>query len=216
MQIKQGMALAAMCCCAASADMVDVVGGQTNVLLDTDLIAKATGLVLEGASEGVITPGNLGKDSVAFGITSRYAASMPTTFGYDSSDFFGSFSGTIEHRGAIFFGGAADVTLGNFSIAYNAVAGFQVIDNIDLGVALFDVDIATADPLVDAFDVTGDLLISNDFALLLIDLGLTANDLTGADVGDAWVQGLNQTVPAPGAIGAFMVAGIAARRRRRS
>ena len=216
MQIKQGMALAAMCCCAASADMVEIVGGQTNVLLDTELIAKATGLVLEGTSEGVITPGNLGKGSVAFGITSPDSADLPTTFTYDSSDFFGSFSGTIEHRGAIFFGGAADVTLGNFTIAYDAIAGFQVIDNLDLGVALFDVAISDASPLVDTFEVAGDLLISNEFAVLLIELGLTQNDLSGADVGDTLVQGLNQVVPAPGAIGAFLVAGIAGRRRRRS
>ena len=216
MQIKIGMALGAMCCCAATAEMVDVVGGQTNVLLDTDLIAKATGLILEGASEGVITPGNLGANSVAFGITSPDSATLPTTFGYDTSDFFGTFSGTIEHRGAIFFGGSADVTLGNFTIAYDASAGFQVIDNIDLGVALFDVDIKSADPLVDTFDVIGDLLISDVFGQLLVDLGLSTNNLAGADVGDAWVQGLNQVVPAPGAIGVFMVAGVAGRRRRRA
>lgn len=216
MQFKQGVALAAMCCCSASADFVDVVGGQTNVLLDFDLIAAATGLELAGVSEGVIVPGNLGAGSVAFGITSPDSASLPTTFSYDTSDFFGTFSGTIEHRGAVFFGGAADVAVGNFTIAYDATAGFQVIDNLDLGVSLFDVDIATADPLFDTFDVTGDLLISMDFADLLIDLGLTGDDLTGVDVGDAWVQGLNQAVPAPGAMAAFLVAGIASRRRRRS
>lgn len=216
MQIKQGMALAVMCCGAASADMVETVGGQTNVLLDFDLIAKATGLELAGVSEGVIVPGNLGKGSVAFGITSPDSASLPTTFAYDSSDFFGTFSGSIEHRGAVYFTGSADVSVGNFTIAYDPIFGFQVIDNLDLGVALFDVDIATADPLVDTFDVTGDLLISNDFAQLLIDLELTQDDLGGVDVGDAWVQGLNQVVPTPGVIGAFAVAGIAGRRRRRS
>ena len=82
--------------------------------------------------------------------------------------------------------------------------------------ALFDVDAPAVDALVDTIDITGDLLISNDFALLLIELGLTENDLTGADVGDAWIQGVNQAVPAPGAIAAFMVAGFAGRRRRRS
>ena len=141
---------------------------------------------------------------------------MPTTFTYDTDDFFGSFSGSIEHRGAVFFGGAADVVVGNFTIAHDADAGFQVIDNLGLGLVLFDVDIATADPLVDTFDVTGDLLISIDFAELLIKLGLTGDNLAGVDVGDTWVQGLNQVVPTPGVIGAFMVAGIASRRRRRS
>ena len=201
---------------SASAELVGVVGGQTNVALDFKLIEAATGLALAGVSEGVIVPGNL-PDSVAFGITSPLAASLPTTFAYDSDDFFGTFSGTIEHRGAVFFGGAADVALGNFTIGYNAdLAAFQVGDNLDLGIALFDVAISKAAPEVDTFEVWGDLLISGDFAGLLIELGLTSDDLTGVDVGDAWVQGLNQAVPAPGMLALLAVAGVAGTRRRRS
>ena len=52
--------------------------------------------------------------------------------------------------------------------------------------------------------------------MLLIDLGLSGDDLTGVDVGDAWVEGLNQAVPGPGVLAAFAVAGIGARRRRRA
>lgn len=200
---------------SASAEMVAVVGGQTNVALDFDLIAAATGLTLAGVSEGVIVPGNL-ENSVAFAITSPLAASLPTTFAYDTGDFFGTFGGTIEHRGAVFFGGAADVAVGNFTIGFNAdLASFQVTDNLDLGIALFDVAITDASPLAATFDAWGDLLISGAFANLLIDLGLTGDDLTGVDVGDAWVEGLNQPVPAPGMLALLGLAGLTASRGRR-
>ena len=201
---------------SASADLVGVVGGQTNVLLDFGLIEKATGLSLAGVSDGVIVPGNLGAGSVAFAITSPLSADMPTTFAYDAADFFGTFSGSIEHRGAVFFTGAADVALGNFTIGYDVdVMAFQVSDNLDLGIDLFDVAITKASPMAMTFDVTGDLLISADFASLLIDLGLTGEDLTGVDVGDACVQALNQPVPAPGALALLGIAGVIGTRRRR-
>ncbi len=202
----------------ASADMVDVVGGQTSVLLDLELIGSVTDLVLTGVSEDVILPGNLGADSVAFAITPPGAASGPTTFGYDSDDFFGTFSGVIGHRGTLTFN--ESITLGNFDIGYDAdLAAFTVSDTFfdgsGLG-ALFAVEITDAAPLVDTFDVTGDLLITANFASILLDLGLTNTDLTGADVGDAWVQGLNQTVPAPGALALGGIAFLAAGRRRRA
>lgn len=201
---------------SASAELVNVVGGQTNVALDFGLIEAATGLAFDGISEGVINPGNL-EDSVAFAITSPLSASMPTTFTYDSDDFGGTFSGSIEHRGAVFFTGSADVALGNFSIAYAAgPEAFQVVDNLDLGIALFDVAITDAAPAVDMFEVWGDLLISEDFAMLLLELGLATADLTGVDVGDTWVQGLNQPVPAPGVVAMLATAGLLGTRRRRA
>ena len=202
---------------AGTAELVGVVGGQTNVLLDFALIESATGLEFGGLSAGVITPGNLGADSVAFAITSPVSANLPTTFNYDSDDFFETFSGAVEHRGAISFTGSADVTLGNFTIAYDGgVGAFQVITNLDFaGLGLFDVEISEASPLASTFDVKGDLLISNAFANALLDLGLADSDLTGVDVGDAWIQGFNQPVPAPGAMAMIGVAGIFARRRRR-
>lgn len=216
MKSLYGAALVAVCASGASADLVGVVGGQTSVDLNFDLIAAATGLEYAGVSDGVIVPGNLGKGSVAFAITSPYSANLPTSFSYDTDDFFGSFSGSIEHRGSVMFDGAADVTVGNFSIAYDAVAGFQVIDNLDLGVAMFDVVDIKPEALVDTFDVQGNLAIANQFAILLIELGLTDDDLTGIGVGKAWLQGLNQAVPGPGVLAAFAVAGITARRRRRN
>lgn len=202
---------------AATAELVGVVGGQTNVLLDFETIQAATGLEFGSVSAGVITPGNLGAGSVAFAITSPASASLPTTFNYDSDDFFGSFAGSIEHRGSISFTGSADVTLGNFTIAYDQEVGsFQVITNLDFaGLSLFDVSITEANPLESTFDVKGDLLISNAFATALLELGLATSDLTGADVGDAFIQGFNQPVPAPGALAVLACTGLVARRRRR-
>ena len=100
----------------ASADLVGVQGGQTNVLLDFELIEAATGLALGGVSDGVIVPGNLGEGSVAFAITGPDAAVMPTTFAYDTADFFKSFSGTIEHRGSVSFTGSAAGSVNYLSI----------------------------------------------------------------------------------------------------
>ena len=216
MRIKTGMALGAVCCSGATADFVEMVGGQTSVLLDFQLIEDATGLQFAGVSEGVITPGNLGEGSVAFGITSPFAASEPTTFGYAPTDFFGTFQGSIEHRGAVYFGGAADLTVGNFSIGWDDAKGFQVVDTIDLDIALFDVNILAASPLAGTFDLDADLLISNTFADLLIDLGLTETDLSGTDVGDARVQGINRVIPSPAAAGALLIAGLFTGRRRRN
>ena len=100
---------------SANADMVEVVGGQTSVLLDLELIGSVTDLVLTGVSDDTIVPGNLGPDSVAFAITSPDAASNPTTFMYDTDDFFGTFSGVIGHRGTITFNDS--ITLGNLDAA---------------------------------------------------------------------------------------------------
>ena len=61
----------------------------------------------------------------------------------------------------------------------------------------------------------GDLLITQNFATILLDLGLTDTDLTGADVGDAFVQGFNQSIPGPGPIVLATIAVVGARRRRR-
>ena len=201
----------------ASAEFVGIVGGQTSVLLDLELIASVTDLDLTGVSGGVITPGNLGADSVAFAITSPYAGAAGSDFMYDTDDFFGSFSGTIAHRGTITFNDS--ITLGNFDIAYDAgLEAFTVSDTVFDGTglgALFAVGITDASPLEQTFDVMGDLLITQNFATILLDLGLTDTDLTGADVGDAFVQGFNQAIPGPGPLVLAAIAVVGARRRRR-
>jgi hypothetical protein len=182
----------------ASAEIVGVVGGQTSVLLDLELIGSVTDLELMGASGGVITPGNLGPDSVAFAITSPDAGAVGSDFQYDSDDFIATFSGTIAHRGTITFNDS--ITLGNFDIAFDEGLGaFAVFDTFFDGTglgALFQIGLPlTIAPLEQTFDVMGDLLITQNFATILLDLGLTDTDLTGADVGDAFVQGFNQRCP---------------------
>jgi hypothetical protein len=202
----------------ASAEIVGVVGGQTSVLLDLELIGSVTDLELTGASGGVITPGNLGPDSVAFAITSPYAGAVGSDFQYDSDDFIATFSGTIAHRGTITFN--ESITLGNFDIAFDEGLGaFAVFDTFFDGTglgALFQIGLPlTIAPLEQTFDVMGDLLITQNFATILLDLGLTDTDLTGADVGDAFVQGFNQAVPGPGPLMLAAIAAVGVRRRRR-
>ena len=97
---------------------VEIGSGQTSVLLDVELIENAAGLTLSGVSADVIAPGNLGADSVAFAINPRDAASLPTTFSYDSSNFLGTFAGTIEHTGSVFFN-SDSVEVGNFTIGFD-------------------------------------------------------------------------------------------------
>ena len=103
----------------ASHAQVDIVGGQTSVLLDTATLSAAASLDLSGVSGPVIAPGNLGAGSVAFPINPRSAASLPTTFSYDPANFLGTFSGTIEHTGSVLFN-AGTVEVGNFTIGFDA------------------------------------------------------------------------------------------------
>ena len=84
------VALAMSAATIASAEFVCMLGGQANVLFDLELLSAAANLNLTGISNGVIVPGNLGEGSVAFVITPPTSADLPTTFGYDSNDFFGS------------------------------------------------------------------------------------------------------------------------------
>ena len=198
----------------AFAELVDVVGGQTNVLLDFDVISSVTDLELTSVSNGVITPGNLGDGSIAFAVTSPDAATQATDFRYDTIDFFGSFAGSIGHRGTLTFND--DITFGNFKIGYDTdLESFTVSDTYSVLGAVFEVAVVEASPLVGTFDVIGDLLITENFATILLDLGLADSNLAGADVGDAWVQGLNQNVPAPGVLALGGAAFLVSRRRAR-
>ena len=206
------VALAMSAATIASAEFVGMLGGQANVLFDLELLSAAANLNLTGISNGVIVPGNLGEGSVAFVITPPTSADLPTTFGYDSNDFFGSVSGSINHRGTITFNDA--ITVGNFEITL-ADSGFVVIDTFGGLGTLFDVAVTSAAAGVLTFDVTADLLVSASFAQALLDLGLASSNLTGADVGDAWIQGFNQVIPAPGAVAMLAVAGLVGSRRRR-
>jgi len=196
---------------AASAGLVQTVGGQTNVLLHLALLQAAANLQFTGVSDGVIAPGNLGPNSVAFVITPPPSSDLPTTFRYDADDFFGTFSGSINHRGSITFNNA--VTVGNFEILFDS--GFKVAGRVGgLGV-LFDVASTSAAPTAESFSATGHLLVSANVASLLLQLGLATTNLTGADIGDASIEGFNSVFPTPGAIAVLGIAAAFGVRRRR-
>lgn len=201
---------------AASAQTIDVIGGQTSVLLDTATLSSAASLDLSSVSSDVIAPGSLGADSVAFGINPRDAMMLPTTFSYTEG--LGSFSGSIEHTGSVFFN-MDSVEVGNFTIGFDAGrvggdrSGFFVESTTGIAAILFDV--ASPDSLSatgDGLSIEADLLVSSEFATFLRDAGLASADLTGADVGDALVEGV---VPAPASALLLGVAGLGAATRRR-
>ncbi|MEO1008947.1 MAG: hypothetical protein AAFX79_10285 [Planctomycetota bacterium] len=193
-----------------------VVGGQTSVLLDTGTLSAAASLDLSGVSSDVIAPGALGADSVAFGINPRDAATLPTTFLYDTD--LADFSGTIEHTGSVFFN-MDTVEVGNFTIGFDAGrvggdrSGFFVESTTGIAAILFDVG-TPSDLVADdtGLQIGADLLVSNEFATFLVDQGLAASDLTGADVGDALVEGV---IPAPASLALLGMGGLLAARRRR-
>lgn len=216
-------AVAAAAGSIASAGLVEINSGQTSVLLDTATLSSAAGLDLSSVSSEVIAPGSLGPDSVAFGINARDAASLPTTFAYDPSDFLNTFSGTIEHTGSVFFNSDA-VEVGNFTIGFDAAragtlgglaSGFFVESTTGIAATLFDIENpSTLTPTAADLTIEANLLVSPEFATFLQDQGLASTDLSGADVGDALVEAI---VPAPGTAMVAGLGGLAfATRRRRS
>jgi MYXO-CTERM domain-containing protein len=206
---------------SASAGLVDVVGGATSVVLDTDTLSSAANLDLSSVSPDV-GMGSL-PNSVAFGINPRDAASLPTTFSYDPDDFLGAFSGTIEHTGSVFFNNDT-IEVGNFTIGFDAAragtlgglaSGFFVESTVGIAAILFDIQ--NPDTLsATSTDLTigADLLVSPEFGTFLFDNGFSSSNLQGADVGDALVEAT--AIPVPGALAVFALAGLAPRRRRRS
>lgn len=211
-----GAALAASGAVALAAP-IEITGGQTSVLLDTDTLSAAASLNLSVVSADVFAPGNLGAGSVAFGINGRGASSLPTTFSYDSDDFLGTFGGAIEHTGSVFFNDGT-VEVGNFTIGFDGArvggdrSGFFVESTTGISAILFDVaDPGTLDAGAFSLTIGADLLVSSEFAGFLQANQLASVDLTGAVVGSALVQ----AVPAPGAMALLGLGGLAAARRRR-
>ena len=193
-----------------------VIGGATSVALDFDTLAAAASLELSGVSPDVAAPGAI-DGSVAFDITA------PTTFAYDPADFLGTFSGTIEHSGSVFFNDDT-VEVGDFSIGFDAAragsldgaaSGFFVASTTGIAATLFDV----ANP--DALEATetslligAGLLVSPEFGSFLQTNGLSTANLAGAQVGSAQVNGVS-AVPTPSAAAAGLVGvgGLLLRRR---
>ncbi len=213
---KTGALITAFACSATCAFGVDVIGGQTSVALDFDALESAAGLTLSSVTPDVISPGDL-PGSVAFGINSR-SGMLPTTFSYDPSDFLGTFSGTIEHSGSVLFNSDA-ISVGDFTIGFDAAramgaaSGFFVESTAGLSAILFDVAAPSALSATSSeLSIQADLLVSSEFAALLLNEGLASSDLTGVTVGEALVSA---TVPAPGAAALFGLGGLALTRRQR-
>lgn len=190
----------------------DVFGGQTSVLLDTDLLDMAAGLTLSGVSDDVGV-GNLGPASVAFDINSRDDAGSPTTFSYTAGDFT-PFEGTIEHTGSVFFNDDT-IEVGNFSIGFDANrvtgdnSGFFVESTTGIAAILFDVGLITdLTPGPTNLNIDGSLLVSPEFAGFLGNSGLT-----GADVGDARIEATS--IPEPSSLFVFSLVGLLTRRKSR-
>ena len=196
---------------AVNAEQRFVDGGQTNVLLDTDLLSSV-GLTLSGVSSDVIVPGDLGMDSVAFEINPRFGTD-PTTFAYELFSL-APFSGSIEHTGSVFFN-MDDLEVGNFSIGYDAArvgalsSGFFVESTVGLEEILFDIENPSfLDAQPTTLTITANLLVSPELA------GVLGNGaLTGTDVGDARVNAT--AIPEPAGFSALAILGLAACFRRR-
>lgn len=207
MRVLKPLLLVVTLAVSSQAGAVRVSSGQTNVLLDTPLLASV-GLSLTGVGGPVIAPGNLGAGSVAFSISGRDAAApaLPTTFEYTPGTL-APFSGTIEHIGTVLFNGGA-LEVGNFTIGFDAgragaaTSGFFVADNVTfVGVPLFDVGIPSAlSATTDMLMVAANLLVSSELAGVLGNAGLV-----GVDVGDALVEA--SAVPEPGTL-SLMLAGL--------
>jgi hypothetical protein len=167
--------------------------GTTSVFLDLPLLQSAANLTLTGASS-TGTPAS-SAFQVGFPITSA------TDYTYRVSPF-APLGGEIEHTGTVTFNNA--ITVGNFSIGFdparatNGRSGFFVRDTAsNLGI-LFDVSAPqSATITARQFKVTGDLLVSPEFAALLQQLNLASANLTGADVGNALVAAKSAANLAP-------------------
>lgn len=201
---------------ATASAQIDVIGGQTNVLLDFATLEEAAGLTLAGVVGDTIAPGDLGEGSVAFPINSRNAATLPTTFSF--SDGLADFSGTIEHSGGVEFNAGA-ILVGNFTIGFDALrvggdrSGFFVESRLGIEEILFDIETpSTVSASGSGLEIGANLLVSSEFAALLETAGLALTDLTGATVGEALVVA---AVPSPGAIALAGIGGLALSRRRR-
>lgn len=206
-----------------SAQVVDLQSGQTNVTLDFPTLDSAASLTFSSVSGDVIVPGTT-IGSVAFPINSRTAASLPTTFSYDPSDFLGTFSGNIEHKGSVLFN-ADTVEVGDFRISYDVMrvgtlsgagTGFYVESTTGIAAILFDVvDIGTLNTTTDNLVIGASLAVSPEFGGFLLTNNLSTSNLQGAVVGSALVSGV---VPEPGTgvmiLTAVLGLGLLNRRRR--
>ena len=184
---------------ATQAATIQVEGGQTSVLFGNGALAS---LGLEITSVTPNITGDLGPNSVAFGINPRNAIgdALDTTFIYDSPDF-APFSGAIEHTGRVQFNDSIEV--GDFTIRAAAdrptdTSGFVVESTFGLEAILFDI----ANPIIEAFEdslvIAANILVSPELAAVL------GNEAAaGVDAGMALVTANSTVVPVPAAVWLF-------------
>ena len=212
--------------------------GSTTVGLDTTTLASV-GVTVTGAE----ATGTANITGFAAGLTSvPFAISPGGTFTYEPATFpaAGSFAGSVEHTGTVSLsidpdgaGGnpALGLTVGKFSIRFDAAratdgrSGFYVQDTFTdvAGPILFDLALlgapsggtaATGLTATDTQFVLGpvNVLVSPELAGVLGN-----NALSGADVGDARIDGISM-VPEPGVamLGLVGMGWMLQRRRRGS
>ena len=179
---------------AITIDVNLVQDGTTSVALDTDLLTSAAGLTLTSA-DNTVEPKS--------GFDVGFDISETSDFIFSDQNGFTPIAGEIEHTGTVTFGSAAgDITVGDFAISYDAsritdvASGFFVENTVDGvlpdGAILFDVGIPESLDISESkLSVgTADLLVAPEFASTLLETGLAADDLTGADVGDAAIDAM--------------------------
>jgi len=192
---------------------VQVEGGQTSVLFGNGAL-DSLGLTITSVTPNI--GGNLGPNSISFGINPRDAIGddLDTTFIYDSPNFL-PFSGAIEHSGRVEFNGnieVGDFTIRAASARPTGTSGFVVESTFGLNAILFDI----ANPIIEAFDnslvIAADILVSPELAGALGTPGLA-----GTDAGMALVDARSTVVPIPASLwlfgsGLLGLAGVARRK----
>jgi hypothetical protein len=202
----------------ARADVVLVVGGQSNLFLDPAVLASL-GITISGTT-GTVPPEP--GFTVAYPISAR-DATPNTTFSYDPNDFFNTFSGVIEHTGTLSLQSPlATINLGNFTVGYDAIrvnalrSGFFIRDGVDLNAPLFDIAAANATIVATptVLQMNGSLLLSIEAAT-----GLGNPLLAGLNTGFGFVDAVS-AVPEPSSMlmlaGVGVVGTLVARRRAKA
>ncbi|MGF1453530.1 MAG: PEP-CTERM sorting domain-containing protein [Opitutales bacterium] len=217
-------------------------GGLTLVDLDLDLLEAETGLMLTATGTNTQTDNLAGDFDVAFPHQNSSTFSYnPLATG---TSVLTTATGQIDHLGTLTFGtdmgaNANLLTIGDFVIGFdanrvdpNAVGGdgFFIQSTLQTGgLILFDVDIDNNPSVTnDTGGVTVipeernlfvgdlDLLISSEFSQVLINEGLTTDDLAGVDIGGARINA--EAVPEPSSVSTLLAAAVAtlAFRKRRA
>lgn len=171
------------------------VAGTTSVRLDTATLASAANLNLTGAS------------STGTPFDSTFQVGFPfvseTDFTFSVANGFAPVNGSIRHAGTVTFNGgtAQQVVLGNFRIGFDPTriggdrSGFFVENTVaPLGpVIVFDVKTGLQPAFTAAsfrFGITNArLLVSSELGGFLQTNGFAASNLTGAEVGEARIDG---------------------------